>query len=195
MALLCSEDKYLVQEMEGPIVKFVLSNPDVESCSDIDCWILFLSNNNIQDFTLRIWRAVICLSRVAENVEHLVEGRTSNLIKVFGCLPVIENLCVSGYFLKFLAVGNVLKRLPMTLKHMKILRMGDLRFAKMDEISCALCLIRSSPNLQELKIWASRNTSSFMEPCCTISARTRLLKLAFEPTSKSDDRTSIWCGA
>ncbi|KAE9454458.1 hypothetical protein C3L33_13617, partial [Rhododendron williamsianum] len=39
----------------GPIIKFALSLPGLESCSEIDQWILYVSNNDIQDFTLHIW--------------------------------------------------------------------------------------------------------------------------------------------
>ncbi|XP_058193529.1 F-box/FBD/LRR-repeat protein At1g13570-like isoform X2 [Rhododendron vialii] len=39
----------------GPIIKFALSLDGLESCSEIDQWILYVSNNDIQDFTLRIW--------------------------------------------------------------------------------------------------------------------------------------------
>ncbi|CAK7327897.1 unnamed protein product [Dovyalis caffra] len=39
----------------GPLVKFSFSVSDLESCSDINHWLHFLSANDIEDFTLRIW--------------------------------------------------------------------------------------------------------------------------------------------
>lgn len=39
----------------GPILKFTLSLPKLESCSEIDQLIYFASKNGTQEFTLRIW--------------------------------------------------------------------------------------------------------------------------------------------
>lgn len=47
------------------------------------------------------------------------------------------------------------KKLPVTLKTLKTLHLSDMYFEKIDEISCALCLIRSSPSLQKLEITVS----------------------------------------
>lgn len=43
----------------GPIIKFALSLDGLESCSEIDPLILFVSNNPIQDFKLCIWKGEI----------------------------------------------------------------------------------------------------------------------------------------
>ncbi|KAF7124413.1 hypothetical protein RHSIM_Rhsim12G0067900 [Rhododendron simsii] len=40
----------------GPLTKFTLSLSELESCSQIDQLILFVSNNDIQDFALHIWQ-------------------------------------------------------------------------------------------------------------------------------------------
>ncbi|GAA0140612.1 hypothetical protein LIER_35266 [Lithospermum erythrorhizon] len=45
----------LMLNHEGPVLKFTLSIPGFESCSIIDNLILFLSRNNIEDFTLQMW--------------------------------------------------------------------------------------------------------------------------------------------
>ncbi|KAK9276492.1 hypothetical protein L1049_006026 [Liquidambar formosana] len=241
---------------KGPILKFVMSNPDVKSFCDINQWILFLSNNDILDFTLQIWTdephklpshfysflqlrylelwscvfkppptfkgfsrlvsldlnsvvleaelfgsfisscplleqlklltctefecleidapnlkllwffgtlKTICFKNIpllaivllglgdtAENAEEPMEGETSNLIK-------------------FMAVGNVLKMLPITLNHLKSLDLGDVCFEKVDEISCALCFIGSSPNLQELRISVDTRANALMKPSVKFS--------------------------
>ncbi|KAF5945383.1 hypothetical protein HYC85_015611 [Camellia sinensis] len=40
----------------GPILKFTLSIYGLESCSQIDTFIMFLSSNGVREFTLQIWR-------------------------------------------------------------------------------------------------------------------------------------------
>ncbi|CAK7326457.1 unnamed protein product [Dovyalis caffra] len=75
-----------------------------------------------------------------------------NLIEVFSCLPAIEYLSVDYYFLKDLAVPDSSMRLQTTLNHLKFLKMLELSYAEVEEVSPALCLIRSSPNLQKLEI-------------------------------------------
>lgn len=43
-------------------------------------------------------------------------------------------------------------RLPANLKYLKTLDFTGIRFEFLREVSCALCLIRSSPNLQKLRL-------------------------------------------
>ncbi|KAE9454459.1 hypothetical protein C3L33_13616, partial [Rhododendron williamsianum] len=40
----------------GPIIKFALSLAGLKSCSEIDQWILHVSNYGIQDLTIHIWK-------------------------------------------------------------------------------------------------------------------------------------------
>lgn len=256
---------------KGPILKFTLYDPPLESCSDINHWIRFLSNTHIQDFTLGIFsddphklpsqfysflqlrhlnlsnclfkppptfkgfsRLVslefhgvalaaeivgslisscpqleqltlddcvtfecleidapklrflsfygtfkdICFKNTpllvkvsislvydsSEKMEYPLAGEISNLMKVVGCLPIIEDLEVYAYFLEFLVAGKIPTKLPITLAHLKFLHLAALCFDKVDMISCALCLIRSSPNLEDLVIVATTIADALMEP-------------------------------
>ncbi|KAJ4960850.1 hypothetical protein NE237_020760 [Protea cynaroides] len=93
--------------------------------------------------------------------EHLNpnEGENiSRLIKVFGCLHGVEKLAVGGNFLKFLAVDFVPKKLPNAYYRMKSLDL-EICFNDVHMVSMALCLLRSAPNLQELKIDAVTHTN------------------------------------
>ncbi|KAJ4961769.1 hypothetical protein NE237_021679 [Protea cynaroides] len=85
------------------------------------------------------------------------EGDISRIIKVFGCFVGVEKLAVGGNFLKFLAVDFVPKRLPNAYNHMKSLDL-EVCFNDVHMVSMALCLLRSTPNLQELKIDAVTHT-------------------------------------
>ncbi|XP_059648659.1 F-box/FBD/LRR-repeat protein At1g13570-like isoform X2 [Cornus florida] len=81
------------------------------------------------------------------NINCLLSEATE-MIKVFGCLPVIETLEFGRRFVKFLTVANVPERLPFTLDHLKILELNTLCLGEIADVSFALCLIKSSPNLK-----------------------------------------------
>lgn len=76
-----------------------------------------------------------------------------NLTKFLASLPRIQRLEVQSFFLKFLAVGMVPKRLPTPCMELNYLSIR-INFNDMEECSAALCLLRSSPNLQELELLA-----------------------------------------
>ncbi|GMY26730.1 F-box/FBD/LRR-repeat protein At1g13570-like isoform X1 [Fagus crenata] len=86
-----------------------------------------------------------------EEIPEYGEFRTADMIKVFHCLPVIEDLFAGYSLLVFLAAGNIPDRLPATLEFLKTLVLSEICFGVLREASCALCLIRSSPNLEKLK--------------------------------------------
>ncbi|KAK2983921.1 hypothetical protein RJ640_017842 [Escallonia rubra] len=115
-------------------------------------------------------------SRLAlRNPEHIT---SSNMIQLLGRLPNLEKLSLDDFLHKYLAAGDVPKRLPAALNCLKTLTLSDMDFRNSyGEIYSALCLIRSSPNLQELEISAFNNDHSavsdpgmnFWEEKCTIS--------------------------
>ncbi|KAL0322971.1 UNVERIFIED_CONTAM: hypothetical protein Sangu_1916400 [Sesamum angustifolium] len=82
----------------------------------------------------------------------------SNVVTILGQLPSITKLTVNRDFLQFLAGGGsgggVPKKLPNDLNHMHHLCFWIMNLSTIAEVSCALCLIRSSPKLQSLKITA-----------------------------------------
>lgn len=83
--------------------------------------------------------------------QNLTLGNTGNLIKFFAHLPSIQRLEVQSYFLKYLAVGKIPGRLPIPCIELNYLSIR-INFNDMEESLAALCLLRSSPNLQELEI-------------------------------------------
>ncbi|KAM5570861.1 F-box/FBD/LRR-repeat protein [Rosa sericea] len=80
-----------------------------------------------------------------------VVGGSSNLLKFFVHLPNIRDLQISGYVLKYLAVGPLLRKLPQPILFLNDLYM-DVNFTDLEEITTALCLVRSSPALRKLEI-------------------------------------------
>ncbi|XP_028757694.1 F-box/FBD/LRR-repeat protein At1g13570 isoform X1 [Neltuma alba] len=88
-----------------------------------------------------------------ENEKNRWQGSSSNLLKFFVHLPHVRRLEVQSYFLKYLAVGVVPLKLPRPCVDLTYLSIR-INFNDSKEISAALCLLRSSPNLQELEVLA-----------------------------------------
>lgn len=89
----------------------------------------------------------------AESDQNLAFGGTGNLIKFFACLPHIQRLEVQSYFLKYLAAGTIPAKLPKPCVDLSFLSIR-INFNDMEENLAALCLLRSSPHLQELEMLA-----------------------------------------
>ncbi|GKE31767.1 F-box/FBD/LRR-repeat protein-like protein, partial [Tanacetum coccineum] len=79
----------------------------------------------------------------------------SSIISLFECLPVVETLSISlGIILSFKSSvhDRVLRELPTALIHLKYLTINDVSFRHKDGLSILVLLIKSSPNLEKLKI-------------------------------------------
>ncbi|XP_058192022.1 F-box/FBD/LRR-repeat protein At2g04230-like [Rhododendron vialii] len=131
--------KVLLQH-RGPVLKFIVSSVELESCPEIDQLIRFVSNNGIQELTLKLCngrpyklpsslfscQVSICMfSSLWKLVPEKQE--TSGSVMLTGAFPVIELLELDHYHLKAMAA---------------------------DEVSMVLCLIRSSPNLEKIQMKA-----------------------------------------
>ncbi|XP_058080860.1 F-box/FBD/LRR-repeat protein At1g13570-like isoform X2 [Magnolia sinica] len=94
--------------------------------------------------------AAIDLTRNIYGAEHLEQGGVCNLIKILGSLHHIEKLELQGYLLEFFSMGNVPDVLPTSFLHLKNLSMG-ICFNDRKVVLTALCMLRSSPNLEMLE--------------------------------------------
>ncbi|XP_051151677.1 F-box/FBD/LRR-repeat protein At1g13570-like isoform X2 [Andrographis paniculata] len=81
-------------------------------------------------------------------------GFSLDLVKSLSCLPALEDLHLQAYALEDLVEHGAPNPLPVSLTTLKNLHLSDMYFEKIDEASCAICFIRSSPNLQRLNITA-----------------------------------------
>ncbi|KAI3453929.1 hypothetical protein Pfo_010592 [Paulownia fortunei] len=81
-------------------------------------------------------------------------GFSFDLVKSLSCLPALEELQLQAYALEDLVEYGAPNKLPIALKMLKNLHLTDMYFEKTAETSCAICFIRSCPNLQRLKITA-----------------------------------------
>ncbi|KAF3446264.1 hypothetical protein FNV43_RR11443 [Rhamnella rubrinervis] len=96
--------------------------------------------------------AVISVGLYANGLKGAL-GDSSNLHKFFDHLPLLQRLEIQSYFLKYLAVGVVLRNLPKPCVNLNYLSVR-ISLNDLEEISTAICLLRSAPNLQELEILA-----------------------------------------
>ncbi|WJX16174.1 hypothetical protein P8452_06244 [Trifolium repens] len=112
-----------------------------------------------------------------------LSGCSSNLLEFSAHLPHVQHLEISSGFLKYLAAGVVPEKLPTPCINLRFLFIF-IRFNDMKEVLAALCLLRSSPNLQKLEIFAEHGKQTtlltpdsycseeiFSEPAVPISVR------------------------
>ncbi|KAK2983918.1 hypothetical protein RJ640_017839 [Escallonia rubra] len=181
----------------GPILKFVIQISSKISFTereviDINQWILFLSRNGLEELTFEYSP---CSFREPKKLPYKLPSH------LFSCLQLTHlKLCKCSLFppVTFegfpnlinlelyyvarepdlcLAAGDGPKRLPAAFNCLKMLTLSGIDFRNSNgEISRAICLICSSPNLQELEISAYRNDHSavsdpgieFWEEKCTM---------------------------
>ncbi|XP_055809505.1 F-box/FBD/LRR-repeat protein At1g13570-like [Solanum dulcamara] len=96
------------------------------------------------------------LTEVFVSLERVVIGLKGNpisdFVKLVNSLPKVKILRLNGNFLQLLAETPVPSMLPTSLK---ILQLKGVNFTKFDQISAVVCLIRNSPNLEQLYIESS----------------------------------------
>ncbi|WJX09611.1 hypothetical protein P8452_00427 [Trifolium repens] len=89
----------------------------------------------------------------SESNQRKPHGRSSNLLEFFDHQPHIQSLEIGSYFLKYLAAGVLPVKLPTPCIDLSYLSLS-INFDDLNEISATFCLLRSSPNLRKLKIFA-----------------------------------------
>ncbi|GJY13265.1 F-box/FBD/LRR-repeat protein [Tanacetum coccineum] len=80
--------------------------------------------------------------------------------EIFECLPVIETFSISLELIRVfrdIAMHEVPRELSTTLIHLKYLRIDGVYFTSEAELSVLALLIKSSPNLEKLKVWDNSN--------------------------------------
>ncbi|XP_058724950.1 F-box/FBD/LRR-repeat protein At1g13570-like [Vicia villosa] len=101
----------------------------------------------------------------SESNQSRLHGYFSNLLKFFDHRPHIQSLTIGAYFLKYLTVGVVPIKLPTPCNNLRSLSLC-INFYDLGQISAAICLLRSSPNLQNLEIFAKLNVSLELGTYC-----------------------------
>ncbi|KAH7833657.1 hypothetical protein Vadar_008492 [Vaccinium darrowii] len=95
-----------------------------------------------------------CLGHVSICLNEVCKGDVSSSVVLLDSVPVIEFLELDYCYVKGITAGGLPTRLPATLNNLKNLRLNDICFDERDEVSFLICLFRSSPNLEEVTIYA-----------------------------------------
>ncbi|KAJ4813339.1 F-box/RNI-like/FBD-like domains-containing protein [Rhynchospora pubera] len=104
--------------------------------------------------TPKLASATIHLSTIDGDYKELSLGNVrndSNIIRAIGCLYNIESLDICGEFTEYLGKGHIPEKLPIFFSHLKE-TFVSIYNSNQDEISGAVCLFCSAPNLKVLHI-------------------------------------------
>ncbi|KAK9051145.1 hypothetical protein SSX86_027771 [Deinandra increscens subsp. villosa] len=103
---------------------------------------------------------------------HFVTGENKfTFFDLLKCVPLIRSLEISIYYMKYLSAGGMPRKLPTSLVHLKHLSLV-ICMAKQNDISSALCIIRSSPLLAKIsfkmyddeKLRLQQNSTNVLDP-------------------------------
>ncbi|XP_058724951.1 F-box/FBD/LRR-repeat protein At1g13570-like [Vicia villosa] len=118
-----------------------------------DIYDIFEGISFVNTFQLTTVAINLSLNLNSESNQNRLHGCSSNLLNFFDGLPHIQSLEIHQDFLKYLAAGVVPVKLPTPCINLGYLSL-DIKFNDLKEVSAALCLLRSSPNLRTLEIFA-----------------------------------------
>ncbi|KAJ0439904.1 putative FBD domain-containing protein [Helianthus annuus] len=123
----------------------------------------FLSNCPLLEF--------ISLNEHQKAIDSVAGGNTFTFVNLLPCVPLIQVLNIREYYMKYLCIGGMPHKLPTSLAHLKDLVL-DVCLVEQNEISSALCLIRSSPVLERIvfqmfdndKLPVRQTPANFLDP-------------------------------
>ncbi|GJX82362.1 F-box/FBD/LRR-repeat protein-like protein [Tanacetum coccineum] len=98
------------------------------------------------------------------NAKYFTRGSKLTFLELFGCLPSVELLVISQYYMKYFGALGFPQKLPTPLDHLTYLFLG-VCITEQDELSATLCLINSSPHLEKLylKLKVPRTSIDFLD--------------------------------
>ncbi|KAK9051147.1 hypothetical protein SSX86_027773 [Deinandra increscens subsp. villosa] len=106
-----------------------------------------------------------------QGIDFAAEGTKFTFVDLLKCVPLIKTLDVTKGYAKFLCADGMPNMLPTSLVHLEYLYL-DVCLMEENEISSALCIIRSSPVLEELiilmydndKLPVRQTPTNFLDP-------------------------------
>lgn len=115
------------------------------------------------EYTPLLTAISVAMYMTDDKAEHFEQSSGCNFDKFLGGVPCLERLIGHIYFTKYLSIGSDLGKFPITYAYLKVIELYQVSFEDMKEILVVLRLILNSPNLQELQISGSSNTSAPLE--------------------------------
>ncbi|KAF9603572.1 hypothetical protein IFM89_037071 [Coptis chinensis] len=157
----------------------------IEGCSNLK-----IHNPNLGD--IKVWSDFedICFTNT-ENLYHVeiasrtlpAKGKTGSLVEFFSSLPAIQILAIDNSCLKYLILDGVPEIPPLVCVHLWELSV-EVNFRVPTEISAALYLFKCTPNIEELQIMASEETTSMEEPVQSILHTPGIVNFSFHLLKK-----------
>ncbi|KAI3778842.1 hypothetical protein L2E82_08228 [Cichorium intybus] len=96
--------------------------------------------------------------------QHFGQNSTCNFDKFLGGVPSLQKLIGRSYFTKYMSIGNTFwGKTDLKYQQLKVIELSQVSFDTMKEIMVVLRLILNSPNLEELQIAGSSDSSSATE--------------------------------
>ncbi|XP_031111876.1 F-box/FBD/LRR-repeat protein At1g13570-like [Ipomoea triloba] len=130
-----------------------LQHLSLTKCTGIGHLNLMAVYNHFSSWYLRrimgITRAHLLL---AMRVESFDPNERINLTSLFEHWSQISKITLDGHHLKCLAADSVTSALPVKVNNLRDLLLFGINFTDLDHISCILCLLHSSPRLNNLEI-------------------------------------------
>ncbi|KAM7465953.1 hypothetical protein LguiB_013515 [Lonicera macranthoides] len=123
---------------------------DIEDSHEFLWQCLKISNSNLKELYVALCKEV-------------EQQKDFDLMVLLSSLTEIRRLRLDGFSLKFLAAGTQKEYLPIQVYNLATVRLFSFQFNDLEQVLCALCLLRSSPYLQYLKIEVSTFTNDGMQ--------------------------------
>ncbi|XP_019160009.1 PREDICTED: F-box/FBD/LRR-repeat protein At1g13570-like [Ipomoea nil] len=89
---------------------------------------------------------------LANGIKSFGPGERINLASLFEHWPLISTLYMDGYHLKLLAAGSIMSALPVKINKLRDLRLFQINFTDLVQVSSSLCLLHSSLRVHSLEI-------------------------------------------
>ncbi|KAJ0642677.1 putative F-box domain, FBD domain, F-box-like domain superfamily protein [Helianthus annuus] len=112
------------------------------------------------------------LIEVGKGIESVPAGGNNfTLVDLFQCVPLLVGFGITKHYMKYLCAGGMPHRLPASLVHLSYLFL-HVCLVEQNEISSALCIIRSSPVLGKIvflmdnndKLPVQQTPADFLDP-------------------------------
>ncbi|KAL3501597.1 hypothetical protein ACH5RR_036046 [Cinchona calisaya] len=110
--------------------------------------------------TPRLATVSVAMYMTDDIAEHFEHSSSCNIDKFLGGVPCLERLVGQIYFTKYLSVGMDRGINRIKYDRLKIVELYQVNFEDLNEVLAVLHVIVSSPNLKELQISGSSNTSA-----------------------------------
>ncbi|KAM7461913.1 hypothetical protein LguiA_030034 [Lonicera macranthoides] len=123
---------------------------DVEDSHKFQWQCLKIRNSNLKELYVALCKEV-------------EQQKDFDLMVLLSNITKIRRLRLDGFSLKFLAAGTQKEYQPIKVYKLAKVRLFSFQFNDLEQVLCALCLLRSSPYLQYLKIEVSTFTNDGMQ--------------------------------